>query len=303
MNGARERAFLPMAVPIGILVVIAGIVLGFSRILLNVPPTVAVAVALMAALNVLGFFSALSARPNLDALGRLLLLGVVAVPFAIGIAAAAGILPMEEAKEEHAAEPVTVEVSAKNVAFDSAELSFPAGADVTMKFTNGDTVPHNVSIYEGTSASGAKVFIGEIFTGPSTKSYSFKAPKAGSYYFQCDVHPNMNGTVTVSEHAGGGEAEGGGESAKISAKNVAFDAKELELAADKDVTIDFENAEAIPHNVSVHAGSDARGEKVFTGEIFSGPATRQYRFKAPKAGSYYFQCDVHPTMNGRITFR
>jgi plastocyanin len=35
-------------------------------------------------------------------------------------------------------------------------------------------------------------------TGPGQAKYEIPALDAGEYYFHCDVHPTMNGTVTVS---------------------------------------------------------------------------------------------------------
>src|SRR6266851_4879219 len=48
----RERTTLPLGVPFGIFAIMAIVVFLFSRILLNVPKQVAVAVALMTALNI-----------------------------------------------------------------------------------------------------------------------------------------------------------------------------------------------------------------------------------------------------------
>jgi plastocyanin len=57
-------------------------------------------------------------------------------------------------------------------------------------------VPHNIAIYTDSSLSEA-LFQGEIVTGPATAQYEVPPEPAGEYYFQCDVHPTMNGTVTV----------------------------------------------------------------------------------------------------------
>ena len=41
------------------------------------------------------------------------------------------------------------------------------------------------------------LFRGDLVTGPAKVDYDVPALPAGTYYFQCDVHPSMNGTVTV----------------------------------------------------------------------------------------------------------
>jgi plastocyanin len=91
---------------------------------------------------------------------------------------------------------VTTRVVAKNVAFDLDELRFTAGEPTALTFVNEDPVPHNVAIY--VTAGGDALFQGEIFAGPDERAYDIPAMDAGSYVFQCDVHPNMNGTVTVA---------------------------------------------------------------------------------------------------------
>ena len=62
---------------------------------------------------------------------------------------------------------------------------------------------HNIAIYSDDRSR--QLFNGELVTGPATVEYDVPPLPAGQYYFQCDVHPNMNGTVVVGA-AGGGEA-------------------------------------------------------------------------------------------------
>lgn len=295
----RERAVLPLFMPVAILLFMGALVWGFSRILLNVPQEVAVAVALMAALNILGACTVAAIFPRLRGVHLLPLLAVVAVPMAIGAGIAVGLIPAEKAEEHGGGQAEPVAISAANLAFDKSELSVAGGGDVTIEFDNREAIPHNVAVYTGPDAA-QPVFQGEIFPGPAKKTYTFKAPAPGKYFFRCDVHPaQMTGTLVVAE--GGAKEPGGG--LKVSAKGLAFDTKEIALSSGGPATIEFDNQEAQPHNIAVYEGTSAGGKSVFKGEIFTGPAKRKYSFAAPPPGRYYFQCDVHPTMNGTVVVR
>jgi cytochrome c oxidase subunit II len=88
-----------------------------------------------------------------------------------------------------------LELVAQNLAFGSTALQAPAGKAFTIHFVNQDaSVPHNVEIKD---AAGAQVFKGSLLTGPGDVSYTVPALAAGSYTFNCTVHPNMTGTLTV----------------------------------------------------------------------------------------------------------
>ena len=65
-----------------------------------------------------------------------------------------------------------------------------------LTFDNQDGAPHNVAIYTDSSASQA-MFQGEIFSG-ATRVYQVPALAAGTYFFRCDVHPDMTGTIVAS---------------------------------------------------------------------------------------------------------
>ncbi len=92
----------------------------------------------------------------------------------------------------------TIEVSAKNIAFEQTALNAPANTPFTLKFTNGDPgIPHNVVIHGGTSLADPAIFDGELFNGVDTRLYPVPALKPGTYLFSCKVHPNMTGTLTV----------------------------------------------------------------------------------------------------------
>jgi plastocyanin len=112
--------------------------------------------------------------------------------------------------------PGGVEIVAENTAFGTEEITLPADIPASLTLDNRDTTAHNLSIYEDDSASGDPLFTFEAFPGPDTKRFDVPPIPEGDYYFRCDIHPSMDGTVVVAPpppppgEAGGGE--GGGAS-------------------------------------------------------------------------------------------
>lgn len=92
---------------------------------------------------------------------------------------------------------ITISLVAQNFAFDKTTITVSPGANVTINFNNRDSVPHNFAAYTNSSVT-TSIFVGQWVNGPATTTYTFKAPAtAGSYFFRCDVHPNMTGTLIV----------------------------------------------------------------------------------------------------------
>ncbi len=85
---------------------------------------------------------------------------------------------------------------------------------------------------------------------------------------------------------------------RIAARDIKFDRSELTVPAGTPFTLVFENQEAAPHNVAITAPD---GGAPFTGEVFQGPARRDYAVPALAPGAYRFLCTVHPTMTGTLT--
>jgi plastocyanin len=90
-------------------------------------------------------------------------------------------------------------VTVSNISFGTDCLAAPAGQAFTIAFDNQDaSVPHNLAIYpegDGTKA----LFTGDVVTGVASATYDVPALQAGTYRFQCDVHPTtMSGTFVVS---------------------------------------------------------------------------------------------------------
>ena len=91
-----------------------------------------------------------------------------------------------------ASSPVIV---AQGIKFQTPDVKAPAGKAFAMTFRNQDSPPHNVSIFTDSSAS-QRVFQGEVFA-QGERVYQVPALAAGTYFFRCDVHPDMTGTLTV----------------------------------------------------------------------------------------------------------
>lgn len=82
--------------------------------------------------------------------------------------------------------------------FDKKCLAAPANQDFTIEFSNLDRgIPHNVAIYEDETAQ-KNFFKGELTDGPGQQTYSVPGLAAGTFFFRCDPHPEMNGTFVVS---------------------------------------------------------------------------------------------------------
>lgn len=198
--------------------------------------------------------------------------------------------------------------------FDVASLTAPPNTSVTVTFKNDGKVKHNVHFYDkkdgNTLATGAE---GAILDGGKTETLTFTTPAAGSYYFQCDLHPDqMNGKFEVKEGAavpgGGGAAAGGGAASgatKVVATDNQFDKKTLDAAAGKEFVVDFQNNGKIKHNL--HFYDKQNGNTLATGAegaIIDGGKSETLKFTPPGPGTFWYQCDLHPDqMNGKLNVK
>jgi len=109
--------------------------------------------------------------------------------------------------------------------------------------------------------------------------------------------PGASGAPGGSGAPAGSGAPGG---IAITAQNVAFNVKTISASADKPFQIAFDNKDAgTPHDVDI---LDSTGAKAFDGAVVTGPAQKTYDVPALKAGTYKFECSIHPAlMNGQLT--
>jgi plastocyanin len=86
-------------------------------------------------------------------------------------------------------------ITASGNAFSPTTLDVTADKAFGLTLDNKDSAPHNVAIYTDSSAS-TKVSVGEIVTSSKT-TQQVPALAAGTYFFRCDVHHEMTGTITA----------------------------------------------------------------------------------------------------------
>jgi plastocyanin len=89
-----------------------------------------------------------------------------------------------------------VEISAADLEFNVTTIEATAGEDFTITLVNDDSAPHNISIY--TEEGGEQLALGPTGNGGETVETAVSALEPGEYYFQCDIHPDMNGTLVVT---------------------------------------------------------------------------------------------------------
>ncbi len=93
-------------------------------------------------------------------------------------------------------DPGAIAISAKDLQFSTETLSAPADEPFQIAFDNQESAPHNVAIYRDAGAA-EEVFVPEPFSGPAAVTYDVPALAAGTYFFRCDVHPDMAGQLNV----------------------------------------------------------------------------------------------------------
>jgi plastocyanin len=86
-------------------------------------------------------------------------------------------------------------IVAKDMKFQTTSVEVKADTNVTVHFDNQDSAPHNVAIYTD-SGAGTPVSVGQVITSAKADQV-VPALKAGTYFFRCDVHHDMTGTIVA----------------------------------------------------------------------------------------------------------
>jgi plastocyanin len=201
---SSDRLIWPLLLPVGVALIIGLIILLMSQILLVVPEAIATPVALGVALLVLIVCAVIANTPRIP---RGLIYTAIAVPLLVLVLAggASGAYRYNRAQEEAAAQaereanaPSTTpqEVTTDNK-FSRTTINVPAGQSVTLNLSNNGLAIHNWHVLNVKDASGKDITT--ELTQPSQKSsVTFTLSTAGTYKFQCDVHPTeMTGDLKV----------------------------------------------------------------------------------------------------------
>lgn len=212
----RQRVFLPIILPVGVIIGFFGFAWMLSRVLLAVAEVASTVIALGLAAYILGVTALIAARPRITsrALAVGVTLGVLSVGVAGTVAAAAGMREIHhEGEEEHGVEsgdPASSpggEEAAENaaapddlLAFTAIDIEFaeapeqavPAGEKTLVLVNDGATV-HNVTIPELGDAPVVEAGGGET-------AEDIVELEPGSYEYFCSVpgHESlMRGEFTV----------------------------------------------------------------------------------------------------------
>jgi plastocyanin len=195
----RDRAVLPALIPALSILVVLVLVFSLSRVLLTAGQLGAVVIATLVSVVLLFGCAAVASSRRMRSSS---VIGLVIVSCLALLVAGAAAIQRGPVYPEHAPEvegdPTELTVVSDNLDFDTdlIELS-TAGARI--HYLNQDTQPHNIAIYPDDESFDEPLFRGEIIDGGEEIVYEVPPMDAGEYYFHCDVHPMMDGTVVVSE--------------------------------------------------------------------------------------------------------
>jgi plastocyanin len=205
-----------------------------------------------------------------------------------------GVIPETQTTVQEVPADATPVVIA-NLAFDPPAITVPTGT--TVAWTNDDALPHTVTSTDGVFDSG-------ILDPGGSFAFTFNEP--GSFPYVCQLHPQMQGTVTAEGEAVAAapasdtqtatttadtpaqqqEAAAPGETS-VTIVDFAFDPATLDVAPG--TTVVWTNTGQTPHTVT---GSFADSGALSPGQTF--------RHTFAEVGSFDYVCSFHPQMTGSI---
>ena len=213
-NDFRQRVFLPIMLPVGVIIGFFGFAWMLSRVLLAVEAGASTAIAIGLAAYILAITALIAARPRITsrALAVGVTLGVIAIVAAGTLSAAAGMREIEHEAEvaqesgDPAAQPGG-EQPAESAAPPEDALQFTA-IDIEFSETPPETVPAGEKtltlVNEGQSIHNVTIpALGDapiVEAGGGETAEEVVTLEPGTYEYLCSVPGHealMNGTFTV----------------------------------------------------------------------------------------------------------
>ena len=201
-----------------------------------------------------------------------------------------GVVPeTQTTTQEVPADATTVVIA--NLAFDPPAITVPTGT--TVAWSNDDAPPHTITSTDGAFDSG-------ILDPGGSFSFTFNEP--GTFDYICQLHPQMQGTVTAEGDAVANASQGsavGGQTetstpqettpteSAVSIIDFSFEPATLDVAAG--ATVVWTNDGQAPHTVT---GDFADSGILESGQTFS------HTFA--ESGEFGYVCSIHPQMTGTI---
>lgn len=191
----------------------------------------------------------------------------------------------------------------KQLSFEPAELTVPAGS--TVQFANVGGKPHTMTAEDGTFDTG-RVDPGAEDGRFAGSNVTFTVDTPGTFAYVCQVHPAaMRGVLTVVDAGGGGGGGGSGEppptaaappapaapsTAAVTMADFSFEAPEASVAPGGRVT--WTNEGGAPHTATFD------DVELDTGNVEPGA---EGTLTAPEEpGTYSYKCTIHPQMTGAL---
>ena len=227
----RNRVFLPVVVPVLILLAMLAFIGTLALIFLYGTHDMSLMLAIVAAGGILFTVTLATSKDRLDAGPRAVLGLAVLTPFVVGGLMVSGVLAdiPDDERMINVAPAVEVPEDAILAAENDQEFCLPENGECEPTdfwsvseqgaeqfiylFDNRDEVaPHNLSIREldgdrDDPQPGEVIHEGEVLTSVGQVTEEFEPGlEPGDYYFVCDVHAaTMTGVLEVTEGDGGGD--------------------------------------------------------------------------------------------------
>ncbi len=211
----RNRAFLPVALPLMILLGMLATIGLFAWILLYNTKDGAIALASVMAIGILASIGLASSQDSLDPRRKAGVLLAIAVPVLLGAGLAGtgggvddeALLNINREPHEIVPEINVTLVATNSQTFEQSELTLPSGEETAIIFDNQEVdVPHNVAVKAAGDGGSEPADLNDpigataIVPGPAETFLTLNL-EPGAYFFWCQVHPNMKGFLNADPGA------------------------------------------------------------------------------------------------------